>query len=67
MKKRNIKNILIISYLYFPSKKIGAQRWTKIGKELIKKNHNLSILSINNGGKLNDNHSFFKSKFFLTY
>ena len=64
MKKRNIKNILIISYLYFPSKKIGAQRWTKIGKELIKKNHNLSILSINNGGKLNDNHSFFKSKFF---
>ncbi len=59
-----MKNILIITYLYFPSKKIGAQRWTKIGKELIKKNQNLSILSINNGGKLNDNHSFFKSKNF---
>ena len=56
------KNILIITYLYFPSKKIGAQRWTKIGKELIKKEHNISILSINNGEKLNDNHSFFKSK-----
>ena len=62
MNKDKIKNILIISYLYFPSEKIGAQRWTKIGKELIKKNHNLSILSINNGEKLNDNHSFFKSK-----
>lgn len=62
MEKDNIKNILIISYLYFPSKKIGAQRWTKIGNELIKKKHNLSILSINNGGKLNDNHSFYKSK-----
>lgn len=62
MKKENFKNILIISYLYFPSKKIGAQRWTKIGKELVKENHNISILSINNGGKLNDSHSFFKSK-----
>ena len=62
MNKDKIKNILIISYLYFPSEKIGAQRWTKIGKELIKKKHNISILSINNGEKLNDNHSFFKSK-----
>ena len=62
MNKDKIKNILIISYLYFPSEKIGALRWTKIGNELIKKKHNISILSINNGEKLNDNHSFFKSK-----
>tara|TARA_Y100000385_G_scaffold284490_1_gene342566 strand:- start:648 stop:1829 length:1182 start_codon:yes stop_codon:yes gene_type:complete len=62
MKNDKIKNILIISYLYFPSEKIGAQRWTKIGKELIKKKHNISVLSIDNGEKLNDNHSFFKTK-----
>ena len=62
MNKDKIKNILIISYLYSPSEKIGAQRWTKIGNELIKKKHNISILSTNNGEKLNDNHSFFKSK-----
>ena len=62
MNKDKIKNILIISYLYSRSEKIGAQRWTKIGNELIKKKHNISILSTNNGEKLNDNHSFFKSK-----
>ena len=62
MNKDKIKNILIISYLYFPSEKIGAQRWTKIGNQLTKKQQNISILSTNNGEKLNDNHSFFKSK-----
>ena len=44
-RKNNQKNFLIISYLYYPSKKIGAQRWTKIGKSLKNKNINWDLIN----------------------
>ncbi len=62
-RKNNQKNFLIISYLYYPSKKIGAQRWTKIGKSLKNKNINLFVLSTNCGLELNDQHFFFKTSY----
>lgn len=62
-RKNHQKNFLIISYLYYPSKKIGAQRWTKIGRSLKNKNINLFILSTDCGSEFNDHHFFFKTRY----
>jgi hypothetical protein len=51
------KNILIITFDFFPSKNIGAYRWSGISKFFIKEGHSVSVICSNESIKEPINHN----------